>query len=344
MAGVVQNEFIPSSHKITYKDLSTIEKMDQAVISFNNSLKDQDLYDLMTNQKFLKGLSNIQSASLDFSSHSFLTDQVIISIVEKVPSLKAINLKSCTSLTDQSIVYIAEQCKKLESIDLSWCNISEKSVFAFAKNQTPLKRINVRSCYITDACIESLLQKCSSVEELLLPWCKSLTRKTLDNIVEFNPSIIAFDIRGNEKIEQDDWIKFFHNMKNIKVLHLKRCKGISVDVINSIMHLPLKKLNLRGGLEGANLSDKVWSSFFDHQCELESIDLAWHNYLTDEAIMHLSKSCPKLRAIDLSGCYKLSTEALLSLTQNCQQLEKIILFNNPQISVSADIQYRIVQF
>lgn len=344
MAGVVQNEVMPSSNKITYKDLLTIRGMDQAVISFNNSLKDHHLYDLMTDQRFLDGLTSVQSASLDFSSHSFLTDDVIISLVEKVPSIQAINLKSCTSLTDRSISYIAKHCKHLESIDLSWCNISAKSVFAFAENKTPLKRINVRSCYITDACIESLLQKCTSINELLLPWCKSLTRQTLENIVQFNPDIIAFDIRGNEKIEEDAWIKFFNQVKNIKVLHLKRCKGITADVINSTKHLPLKKLNLRGGLEGSNPSDDVWSSFFDHQRDLESIDLAWHHYLTDEAIIQLSKSCPNLRAIDLSGCCKLSTKALLSLTQNCQQLEKIILFNNPQISIPADIQHKIMQF
>jgi len=342
MAGVVKNEEHLTPLKVNYKDILTTPKTEQIVISFNKSLNDSDLYEIIEDECLLDKLNNIDYLSLDFSSYSFLNDDSIIELIKNVPHVKSINLKSCTSLTDKSIIHIAEHCKTLESLDISWCNISSKSVYALADHKMPLKRINLRSCYITDECIEQLLQNCIEIKQLLLPWCKSLTNKTLQNILKFNPYIIAFDIRGNEKIEEISWINFFKQIQALKVLHLKRCKGITSSVIESLKHLHLQKLNLRGC--GNNISNNTWMDFFDHPREIESIDLAWHDYLSDETIIQLSKSCAHLKSIDLSGCDKLTTHALVSFVEKCKNLEKIILFNNPKIIIPNNIKDKVIQF
>jgi hypothetical protein len=304
-------------------------------ISFNRSINDKYLLSLAgKHDTKIDPLSTIEGISLDFESYSKITDASLVALFPKFPLLKSINLKSCIAVSDKTVQSIVEHCKKLEEIDLSWCEVSEKSLFYLSQYGNNLRKVGVRSCYITDRSVKQLTESCTNIKHLSLAWCKSLTDNALTYISNNLNQLEFLDIRGNERFTSNGLSTLMKSIPNIKVLHLKRVPAVNDEVLYRLAKGAslLEKLNLRGCYKNHNISNGAILAIAESCSYLQSIDLAWHDYLDDKALITLASSCKDLDAIDLSGCILLSDESIKALANHCPKLRKVILFNNPHIT------------
>ncbi len=165
-------------------------------------------------------------------------------------------------------------------------------------------------------------------------WCKSLTDKAIESIIQHTSHIELLDVRGNEKISSHALSKVFNSLNSFKAVHLKRCAGVTTEVLIALSKSKenLQKLNLRGCYKNNNISNDAMIYLFKSCYNIEYLDIAWHDYLEDQAIIALADYCKNLRNIDLSGCELINDEAIIYLAKNCMNLKKIIFFNNHKIS------------
>src|SRR3989338_6854227 len=344
MAGVVRSD-LKTIKKIDFDSLSE-KSLEQAVkdasqgnaLLLNRGITDHFIEEtLKIDGLFSTHFSNLSNLHLNFESYSTLTDSSIALISEKCPHIKKINLKSCSKISDRGVEELAKNCQELEEIDLSWCNISEKSLFSLAKYSKKLRRVGVRSCYITDGSIEELSKSCKDMKVFSLAWCKRLTDASLRSISSHFHQLDIFDIRGNERLSFEGFISFFNSVKNLKTVHLKRCSSVTDEVIESLVSNSgnIEKINLRGAYKKNSLSRRAILKIAEFSKDLRSLDCAWHDYLKDEELIELAKNCTKLESIDLSGCYQLTSKSLIALKNNCKNLKTVILFNNPNICETA---------
>lgn len=305
-------------------------------IVLNKSINDRFVLDLIDPvSEFIKHFLSLRNLNLNFEAYSLISDSTIVELTQHCPRLKKINLKSCMLIGDAAVEAIAINCKELEEINLSWCNISKRSLFALAAHSKNLKKVEVRSCYVTDDAVEELVRECSKLSSLSLSWCKSITDRAVSAITEFCRGLVNIDLRGNEKISEISFISLIENTKNLKTIQLKRCPNVTDKVLLSIPYSSLfEKINLRGCYQNGNISNLAILSIAARCNQLSTIDLAWHHYLSDDSVVAIATNCPKLEAIDISGCYNISDDALVALLEHCKLLRKLILFNNPNISES----------
>lgn len=346
MAGVVRSDLL-SNTKIDYSLLTEIvaneeqesqKIIDDAVdtvknggaVNLNKSVNDNYILSLLENDSIFKEyFANVPNLHLNLESYSLITDKSITAISKACPGLRKINLKSCVAISDISVEEIAKNCPHLEEIDLSWCDVSEQSLFLLGKHSKNLTRIGVRSCYITDRSVEFFLQNCQKLKILGFAWCKSLTDTAIESIIKHCRQAEVLDIRGNEKITGVALSKLFNNIHSFKTVHLKRCSGVTEEVILTLANSEgIKNLNLRGCYHNNNISTNSMSRLFEECNELESLDIAWHDYLDDQTIITLANNCAHLRSVDLSGLNKITDKSIRSLADKCTSLKKIILFNN----------------
>jgi F-box/leucine-rich repeat protein 2/20 len=346
MAGVVRSDLL-SNNKINYgllvemvsnKEQESLKIIDDALnsiknggaVHLNKSVNDSYILSLLENESIFKEyFANITNLHLNLESYSLITDKAVSALSKKCPNLCKINLKSCVTISDVSVEEIAKNCPDLEEIDLSWCDVSEQSLFFLGKYSQNLVRIGVRSCYITDRSVEFLLQKCKKLKILGFAWCKSLTDDTIESIIKHCSQVELLDIRGNEKISSIALSKLFNTVSNFKTVHLKRCSGVNEEVIlNLSKSKSLKNLNLRGCYKNNNISNDAISKLFEECNNIESLDIAWHNYINDQTIITLANKCTNLRSLDLSGLNLITDKSINILIDSCTSLKKIILFKN----------------
>jgi F-box/leucine-rich repeat protein 2/20 len=353
MAGVVRSDMV-SNNKINYARLveainfnsseqhkvvnDVLASISSLTIGLNKSINDDDILTLLDEGSLFKQqIAQNKQLNLNLESYSLITDKAISALAQACKGLRKISLKSCVLISDFAVSEIAQNCLDLEEIDLGWCDISEKSLFILGQYSKNLVKIGVRSCYITDRSVAFLLQNCPKLKALGLAWCKSLTDLTIESIIEQRLNLETLDIRGNEKISGKALTNLFSVINSFKTLHLKRCSGVTKEVILELSKSAkaLQKLNLRGCYKDNNISNDDIVKLFESCPNLESLDIAWHEYLSAESIMQLANHCKKLNSIDLSGCQLINNESMIYLAENCPNLKKIILFNNPEISLGA---------
>lgn len=318
----------PESQEIIKNAIETVKN--GGAVNLNQSINDNYILSLLEDESIFKEyFANIPNLHINLESYSLISDYSITALSKACSGLRKINLKSCVTISDASVEEIAKNCPHLEEIDLSWCDVSEQSLFLLGKYSKNLTRIGVRSCYITDRSVEFLLQNCQKLKILGFAWCKSLTDAAIESIIKHCRQVDVLDIRGNEKITGVALSKLFNTIHSFKTVHLKRCSGITEEVIlNLAKSEGLKNLNLRGCYHNNNISTNSMSKLFEECNGLESLDIAWHDYIDDQTIITLANSCTHLRSVDLSGLNKITDKSIRSLADKCTSLKKIILFNN----------------
>jgi F-box/leucine-rich repeat protein 2/20 len=356
MAGVVRSD-LDSKRKIDFellekgilgkqKDMSSDVKeavslaSEGAALCLNRSIGNQYIYSLLeTGHIFKENFSQINNLHLNLESYSFIGDDALIKLAETCRGIKKINLKSCISISDKSVEAIAKNCRQLEEIDLSWCDVSEKSLFFLGDYSKKLKRVSVRSCYITDTSVLYLLTNCPDLRILGFAWCKSLTDLTLEAIERKCPKAEILDIRGNERITSNGLCKLFQNATNFTAVHLKRCLGVDDNVLQSLCNLEshLKHLNLRGCYKSDSIKNQSIIKLFSTCNAIETLDIAWHNYINDDAIIALANHCRGLQKLDISGCNLVSDSSLRYLAEKCSQLKTLVLFQSKISSATLEI-------
>jgi hypothetical protein len=60
--------------------------------------------------------------------------------------------------------------------------------------------------------------------------------------------------------------------------------------------------------------------------------------VSNEALIHVLRSCPSLVKLNLARCKQLKSEVLVAAAQNCPELQQLVLSWCPRVSAPAIVQ------
>ncbi|TRY83444.1 hypothetical protein DNTS_016198, partial [Danionella cerebrum] len=258
----------------------------------NNKITDSSLKSLCR--------SCVRLSELRVSKCPHITDASLKSL-GALPKLCKLNISGSVKVTDMGILYVTEgpSAVQLQHLDLSYCP------------------------RVTDLSLRKITQKCSTLTQLSLCFCESLTDNGFESL-EAWPSLVSLDITGC-KI-QDYGLAALGACPSLRQLTAAGCLCLT-DTGIKCPHLELLDVS-----HCVELSDKAIKalSFF---CRTTSIvRIAGCPKMTDTAVKYLTRAGHFLRELDVSGCPLLTDSSATFLHSSCLHLRSISMLYCKNIS------------
>ncbi|KAJ3275681.1 hypothetical protein HK104_003860, partial [Borealophlyctis nickersoniae] len=221
-----------------------------------------------------------------------------------------VNLHIPTALSEHLLmgdIDIALQlCPNIRGVKLEDC-VSASNILlqSLTDHGRHLRRLHLRGCPISDVLISDLTRKCPRLEVVDL----AHTRVTIASLCTL--------------VDGCDRIRF---------IDLEACgpspRTVAFDPRRTSTR-PMRHLNLRNS--GAN---DLHLRFAAQRCpDLSTVILEGCSALTDDAVIHLARTCgTSLMNLDASFCMQLTDLALRALAQHAKKLEVVTLSGCDQIS------------
>jgi len=216
----------------------------------------------------------------------------IYRLLSKCQSLQHLNLQKANFLYDQHFARLCLFLAELISINVSFCsNLTESTLFAFAKNCPLLTDINMEETSIGKMVAENLN---SSVDFVVSPQVKSL------------------HLKGNAWL-MDESIQIFATFfPNLELLDLSSCYCI-FDGVDEVLR---RGCNIKHLSLASSFGAKLFEMNFVVP-KLEVLNLS-RSATDDEALYEISKSCCGLLQLDLENCYDVTDKGVRQVVEKCR--------------------------
>ncbi|XP_063783067.1 F-box and leucine-rich repeat protein 13 isoform X2 [Pseudophryne corroboree] len=312
-------------HKIIYLDVSGCSQISVDGFKYIGSgcsslqhLKINDMFTLTDNCiiTLLEKCQNIVSVSLLGSPH--LSDAAF-KVLAQERKLVKIRMEGNNRITDASIKAISRSCPSLNHIYIADCqkitDISLKAISSL-KNITVF---NVADCIrISDPGVRQVLEGPSGIKirELNLTNCLRVSDLSLLRIAQKCHNLNFLSLRFCENVT-DSGIELLGNMTSL----------ISIDISGtSITDRGLTALGLQSKIRELSVSEclgitDIGIQKFCHQSrDLELLDISHCLQATNNTLKTIAFCCKMLTSINIAGCPKITDISIQYLSRGCRYL------------------------
>jgi F-box and leucine-rich repeat protein 9 len=241
--------------------------------------------------------------SLSLSQNQYLSDILFSRITSKMPHLSSLDLSS------NSISFHRGLYKKFYPKSNDDDEVGSESVFTFhfiskfiKKRAVMIKHLNFNSTLI-DGDTLSLLSEIEDLqlESLHLKQCDQLTNDGFISLIRVQTNLKELDLTFSVRITDKSIIEICENLKELRVLKLRRCRSITDNAVKMIAELKkLKYLDL-SECEALTSSAVIDGIAKERNETLQELHLSAIN-ICPKAISKITENIPNLRVLDLSYC------------------------------------------
>ncbi|TPX33796.1 hypothetical protein SeMB42_g07425 [Synchytrium endobioticum] len=236
--------------------------------------------------------------------HKQINDKNLLAIASYVgPNVINLDMKKCWEVTDKGLIKAASYMPHVQHWNLAsvW-EVADTGLTALARSCGSLITIDLSNCRrITNVGMLAILSACPNLANVSLSYCKGLTDEVMDH---------------------PQW-------KRVRKLDLERCSEIR-DPGFEKWRYPFTMDQQRAPISNApaNGHDSTISTSpinARQEFVLEELCLKDCAFLTDDAIISISLTCPLLRVLSLSFCCSFTETFAVSLVAGCPALEELDL-------------------
>jgi len=276
---------------------------------------------------------------LDLGGCEKITDNSLLHIAKKYPSLQIINLSFCINITAEGIKALVHQCNSLHTISLCHCSISDQALFHIASSLPNLKSLSLSGCqHISDAAVQKLLAKCSDLQYLDISHCKTLSSSSIKAVAGLS-SLLHLDLSWCSDAISESSIqklaKGCHKLQYLGVADskisdsvlqkiLQGCKLAALDVSfctglfqsdKTVKYLAnITRLNAAG----CNISESTAMKMLEAVPELRELDVSYNDLLKEQWLLNLTNT-PKLainlKVLNVNFCKSVTSKVIQALLQ-----------------------------
>ncbi|KAI3678628.1 hypothetical protein L6452_37928 [Arctium lappa] len=242
--------------------------------------------------KLLNRFKQLQSLSLTGFYKG--TDSGLTPLENYGSKLHSLYLDDCFDLTEAGLSSVASGCPSLSIISLSCCSINDGALEILTSSCRSLTEVNLSKCFnITDRGIWALSQNCRQLRAVKVSWCDRIVGVSFQGcsptLTCLEANHCAFDPMG--------------------VTGILSGGGLEYLSLSS-----LRKCSRRHGLAAIGLGIAA---------NLKILNLRKCSFVTDDAIIRISKGCPLLQEWILSYCSKIGVYGWGSIGLHCRNLERL---------------------
>ncbi|XP_015888519.2 F-box protein SKP2A [Ziziphus jujuba] len=173
----------------------------------------------------------------------------------------------------------------------------------------------------------SLAPKFTKLQSLILRQDKAqLEDNAVETIANFCHDLQILDLSKSFKLSDCSLYALAHGCPNLSKLNISGCSAFSDVALEYLAShcRKLKVLNLCGCVETA--TDTALRAIGRYCNQLQSLNLGWCEYVSDDGVMSLAYGCPDLRTLDLCGCVRITDHSVIALATGCVHLRSLGLY------------------
>lgn len=298
--------------------------------------------------------------SLDCQSYyTQITSEALIKIMLKAGGfVKDLNLRGCVQLRDQWLSLgtrmTNQECRNLENLVIEGCKIERSSIHFFLLRNPKLLHINMRGMQnINNATMKIISSHCPLLEVLNIDWCSQIDSRGLRKVVQSCPNLRdlrASDVRGFDDL---DFMKELFERNSLERLLLQHCDTLTdealemmvlgpdpdLDILTERAIVPPRRLRHLDLKRCRNITDRGIKALAHNVPFLEGLRLCQDTALTDDSLMALLPTTPRLTHLEVEEVENLTNATLTALAASpcARQLEHLNISYCEQMGDSGTI-------
>lgn len=181
----------------------------------------------------------IQTLSIPNARH-WMTDQLLISVIERCPHLRELDVSRCSQLSNKSLKSLSSSCSSLTHISLSGCHwVDKESLLEVVRNNPLLEHLDVSSCWaLDDATLMEAVLLCPRLKHVDVSQIYSITDAFLEAVAHNCHAITTLGLKGCWRITNTGVRLVGEYCKHLKTLNVHDCR--------SVTEASLARLRVRG--------------------------------------------------------------------------------------------------
>lgn len=272
--------------------------------------------------------------SLDCQTYyTQITSEALIKIMLKAGAfVKDLNLRGCVQLRDQWLSLgtrmTNQECRNLENLVIEGCKIERSSIHFFLLRNPRLLHINMRGMQnINNATMKIIATHCPQLEVLNIDWCSQIDSRGLKKVVQSCTNLRdlrASDVRGFDDL---DFMKELFERNTLERLLLQHCDSLTDEALEMMVHgveperdilsdlplVPPRRLRHLDLKRCRNITDRGIKALAYNVPFLEGLRLCQDTALTDDSLMALLPTTPRLTHLEVEEVETLTNATLTTL-------------------------------
>ncbi|KAK7113188.1 F-box/LRR-repeat protein 15-like [Littorina saxatilis] len=164
------------------------------------------------------------------NARDWLSDGVLIAVLQNNPSLHTVDLSHCLNISDASVYALGANCHQVKHLSLRGCVwLSRQGLLSLMTNRLQLEHVDLSGCWdlsdddiinltadcsnirylmlnniygLTDRCISQLAHRCPRLLQLSIQACWRITDQAIQMVGEFCPDLRALQVRECPKVTE----------------------------------------------------------------------------------------------------------------------------------------------
>ncbi|RIB15576.1 hypothetical protein C2G38_2192079 [Gigaspora rosea] len=243
---------------------------------------------------------------LKISHYDKLSNKVIEKFVEIFPNITHLDFKRSYGYNDIALFKISQ----------AYPNLIHLNVF--------------NNGGLTDHSIIELASRCPKLQYLEISWSGNITDKSIYEITRSCYCLRHLGINGGKNCISNKSIhEITRFIPNIQSLNLNYCKKLTDTTIHALVssYPDLRKLDLSDCNKVTDIGIRQIA-----QCRnLEHLALKSLEFLSDETICIIARSCPNISHFNLEFCH-VTNIAVEAIAQSCRNMEYLNIYGSESIT------------
>ncbi|XP_057786382.1 F-box protein At1g47056-like [Salvia miltiorrhiza] len=266
---------------------------------------------------------NRRRLALNASSRVTIRLPAILTRFDSITELALHCNRNSVSINDHALILISQRCHNLARLKLRRCReVSGVGILALAQNCKSLRKFSCTSCTFGDKGMASLLNNCSSLQELSV--------KRLRGIKDgepISPGVAASSLRSiklKKLYNGHCFCSLVTESKNLTTLKILSCTGNWDGLLHDVARRNnfLKEIHL----EKVQVSD-VGLTAVSKCSNLEVFHLARAPDFSNQGISTIANKCKLLRKLHIDGCRsnRIGDSGLMAIAESSGNLVELVL-------------------
>ncbi|AEO63115.1 uncharacterized protein THITE_2107996 [Thermothielavioides terrestris NRRL 8126] len=254
-----------------------------------------------------------------------LSDDAVLAFAEHCPNILELDLNQCRQLTNEPVTALFTKARALREFRLAGCDLIDDAAFLSlppGRRFEHLRILDLSSCTrLTDRAVEKITEAAPRLRNLVLQKCRNLTDASVYAISRLGKNLHYLHL-GHCSLITDEAVKHLVSSCNrMRYIDLGCCTRLTDDSVTKLAALPkLKRIGLvkcasitdasvialananrRPRLRKDSFGNMIPGEYSSSQSCLERVHLSYCTNLTQESIIRLLNSCPRLTHLSLTG-------------------------------------------
>ncbi|XP_013387642.1 F-box/LRR-repeat protein 15-like [Lingula anatina] len=180
-------------------------------------------FQIMTNDN-----SNLQELNLR-NSKDWLTDELLVPVLQRNGRLLLIDISNCTRLTNESIRILALHCPNLCRITLRECIwLSVVAVTNLVLHCRGLTHVDLSGCWnLNDEAVVTMAMCCQQLEFLSIAKIYGVTDHAIANVASYCRRLKHLNMTGCWRVTNESVILLAEYCRDLKALQIRECRDIN---------------------------------------------------------------------------------------------------------------------